>query len=110
MDHKTTLTTPDKIQIVGILSKAKKDNDKIIVLCHGLTVDKDEGGIFRQLSENLVENGFDCFRFDFRGHGESGGKQEEMTIAGELTDLLTVVNFIKSQINHYQRRRTWLSR
>ena len=97
MDHKATLTTPDKTQIVGILSKAKKDNDKIIVLCHGLTVDKDEDGIFRQLSENLVENGFDCFRFDFRGHGESGGKQEEMTIAGELTDLLTVVNFIKNK-------------
>jgi hypothetical protein len=33
--------------------KLKKDNDKIIVICHGLTVDKDEDGIFRQLYQRI---------------------------------------------------------
>jgi len=95
MNHKITLTTPDKIKIVGILSK--NNNEKVIILCHGLTINKDEDGIFIELSESLVKNGFDCFRFDFRGHGESSGKQEEMTVSGELTDLTTIFNFIKDK-------------
>lgn len=93
--QKITLLTPDKIKIVGIFSK--KSSEKIVVLCHGITSNKNEGGIFIDLEKKLNEKGFSVFRFDFRGHGESGGKQKEMTITGELIDLKTVLNWVKDQ-------------
>lgn len=97
MSKKISFLTPDKIKLIGILEKSKEKNNKIVILCHGITVDKNEDGIFAELSNNLVKNGFDCLRFDFRGHGESSGKQEEMTIAGELVDLATIFNWLKNQ-------------
>jgi len=94
---KISLKTADGIKLVGIQLKPIFKTDKIIILCHGLTVDKDEGGIFVRLAEILANKGIASFRFDFRGHGKSGGRQEEMTIAGELTDLTAVFDFIKSK-------------
>lgn len=48
---KITLLTPDKIKIVGIFSK--KSSEKIVVLCHGITSNKNEGGIFIDLEKKL---------------------------------------------------------
>jgi alpha/beta superfamily hydrolase len=94
---KISLKTADGIKLVGIQLKPVFKTDKIIILCHGLTVDKDEGGIFVRLAEILANKGIASFRFDFRGHGESGGRQEEMTIAGELVDLETVYHWLRKQ-------------
>lgn len=66
-----------------------------VVLAHGITVDKDESGdtvsgvgAFVELAAHLERAGFNVLRFDFRGHGESAGRQQDMTISGELLDLL----------------------
>lgn len=75
------------LRLVGILSKAKHKGRACIILCHGITVDKEEDGIFTVLSSKLVAAGFDVFRFDFRGHGESQGRPVDMTVRGEEQDL-----------------------
>lgn len=69
-----------------------------VVLAHGITVDKDESGdtvngvgAFVELADCLEQASYNVLRFDFRGHGESGGRQEDMTIAGELLDLTASV-------------------
>lgn len=79
--------TKDGIKLCGILETPKEKEDKVIILAHGLTVDKDEDGVFTNLSKKLCQNGFAVFRFDFRGRGESSGKQQDMTISNELIDL-----------------------
>jgi pimeloyl-ACP methyl ester carboxylesterase len=77
----------DGLKLVGILSKSKAKNKTCIILCHGITADKEEDGIFTELAGKLSEAGFDVFRFDFRGHGESEGKSIDMTVSGEERDL-----------------------
>ncbi|WP_344163843.1 alpha/beta hydrolase [Nocardiopsis rhodophaea] len=62
-----------------------------VVQAHGITVDKDEGGMFVRLAERLAKAGFTVIRFSFRGHGKSDGAPEGVTIAGEMLDLQAVV-------------------
>lgn len=69
----------------------------ILVLAHGISVNMDEGGMFVSLAEKCTSNGFDVVRFSFRGHGKSGGTQKEVTIAGEMLDLQTVIQYSKSK-------------
>lgn len=65
-----------------------------VILAHGITVDKDESGdtvngigAFVELAHHLEQANYNVLRFDFRGHGESSGRQQDMTITGELLDL-----------------------
>jgi pimeloyl-ACP methyl ester carboxylesterase len=80
--------TPDGIKLCALINKYK--GDKIhgnIIMCHGLNNDKDEDDSFIKLSSILNKKGYNTLRFDFRGHGDSGGNTEDVTIGGELTDL-----------------------
>lgn len=81
----------DGTKLAGIWHTPQKPTKKAVILAHGITVDKDEDGIFIDQAELLKENGFAVFRFDFRGHGDSGGKSTEMTIKGEIKDLESAV-------------------
>ena len=92
-----SITTRDGIKLVGIWTIPLKETNKAIILAHGITVDKDEHGVFVNLAKKLSEAGYAVFRFDFRGHGESGGNSVDMTIGGEIEDLYAVINYAKSQ-------------
>lgn len=99
-----TFTTSDGIALAGVLAQPENDitfrihsGQACIVLCHGITADKDEGGVFIELAEKLVASGFAVFRFDFRGHGESGGRSIDMTISGEQTDVAAAIEFLKTR-------------
>ncbi len=54
---------------------------------HGGGVTREEGGFFTRLAEGLGEAGIASLRFDLRGHGESDGRQEELTLATILNDI-----------------------
>ena len=84
-----------KIPLVGILAQPEKPTNKVIVLAHGFSVDKEECGIFTKLAKVLTEAGFATFRFDFRYHGESGGSWKDFTVSGEVEDLGLVLDFLK---------------
>lgn len=83
-------------KIVGIWHASKEKSQKVIVLAHGITVDKDEDGIFVSLANSLFGKGFDVFRFDFRGHGESSGKSIDFNVDWEVEDLITVIKYVES--------------
>jgi alpha-beta hydrolase superfamily lysophospholipase len=91
MEEKIFVKTSDGVKICVIWTPAKEKSEKAVVLAHGITVTKEEDGMFTDLAKLLSENGFGVVRFDFRGHGESEGKQEDMTIAGELSDMDAIV-------------------
>jgi len=84
----------EDLKLCGILIKPENDTKKCIILCHGITVDKEEGGIFTELAKKLAKVGFAVFRFDFRGHGESEGNSINMTITGEKRDLESAIKFL----------------
>lgn len=75
----------DGLKLCGILTR--QETDKCIILCHGITVDKEEDGIFTNLADKLAKKGLAVFRFDFRAHGESEGNSIDLTITGEKKDL-----------------------
>lgn len=84
----------DNLKLAGILERPRVKTNTCIILCHGATVDKEEGGVFTELSSRLTKAGFSTFRFDFRGHGESEGKSIDMTINGQKRDLESALKFL----------------
>lgn len=85
--NKVTFQSKDGLKLVGIWAVPTQSTNKAVVMAHGLSVNKDESGLFIKLAETLREDGFAVFRFDFRGRPESEGKAIDMTIKGELLDL-----------------------
>lgn len=90
-----TFESCDEVVLSGIFQKVEGKPKAGIVLAHGICSSKDYAGFQAGLANELARHGFDTLRFDFRGHGESGGKSEEMTIAGEVGDLTAAVRFLK---------------
>jgi alpha-beta hydrolase superfamily lysophospholipase len=61
------------------------------VLVHGGGVTREEGGFFTRLAEGLAEASVASLRFDLRGHGESEGSQEGLTLGGVVNDIRSAV-------------------
>jgi len=89
----------DNLKLVGILDLPEREPpDRIIIFCHGIAYDKNEyNNFFAKVAEFFCENNFAVFRFDFRSHGESEGKQEEMTPTGEARDIDAAIRFVKEK-------------
>lgn len=94
---KATFHSKDKTKLVGLWSHPDHKSDKVVVLAHGITVDKEEDGIFTKLARLLADNGFSILRFDFRGHGESQGRSVDMTISKEVEDLTAAIDYIEQR-------------
>jgi uncharacterized protein len=93
----TTLRAPDGLHLSGTL--VLPDNVRLVtVLVHGGGVTREEGGFFTRLAAGLADVSIASLRFDLRGHGESEGRQEDLTLAGILGDLRTAIAFARSQI------------
>ncbi|MFJ5613463.1 alpha/beta hydrolase [Streptomyces sp. NPDC093221] len=69
-----------------------------VLLVHGISADLDEGGAFVRLAQRLAEQGLTALRFSFRGHGESGGAPQGVTIAGEMLDLAAVTAYAEREL------------
>ena len=92
--EKAIYHSADGIKIVSIINKPEQTPISCIILCHGITTDKEESGKFTVVAEKLCKKGFEVLRFDFRGHGKSGSNSEDMTLKGELLDLEASVSYI----------------
>lgn len=91
-DDELFYNTPDGIKIYARISKnIKKEPKSNIIMVHGLNNDLDEDGSFIKLSIILNKKGYNTLRFDFRGHWDSEGRTEDVTINGELIDLETSI-------------------
>lgn len=81
------LRTLDGLHLVGTLVTPEVVSDRAIVLVHGGGVTREEGSFFTRLAAGLGGAGITSLRFDLRGHGESEGRQEEMTLSAHLNDI-----------------------
>lgn len=89
----TQIETPDGLQLDATIQSADGDAVGAVLLAHGITRDKTEGGMFDALAERLTGAGFDVVRFSYRGHGASDGHSSGMTIAGERLDFRTAFEY-----------------
>lgn len=84
--------SPDGLRLRGTLVRPTDPAHAVTVLVHGGGVTRDEGGFFTRVAEGLADSGVASLRFDFRGHGESDGRQEELTLAGVLGDIQAAIS------------------
>ncbi len=89
MDEERTVTTPDGHELACVLT-GPSNPGKFLVMSHGITTDRDESGFFVALAAKFAAAGWGVLRFDFRGHGRSSGTPEDVTLSGELIDVLAV--------------------
>lgn len=80
--------TLDGLHLAGtFVAPEVREQQKAVVLVHGGGVTREEGGFFALLATGLAAAGIASLRFDLRGHGESEGRQEELTLAAILNDI-----------------------
>jgi uncharacterized protein len=88
------IKTEDGVELDAIAVTPPQPDAAWVILAHGITVDREEDGMFERLAEALLGAGLGSVRFSFRGHGRSGVPSSAMTISGEALDLKAVVDYI----------------
>jgi dienelactone hydrolase len=85
------------MKIVGILQTPEgKGQFPAVIICHGFKGVKQQEHMTR-IAEDLAKGGFVALRFDFtNGLGESEGDMYNLTVTGELDDLNSAIDFVKS--------------
>ena len=95
MKNKVYFDSSSGIKLCGILSASSGDkSNPIFVLCHGFSTSKD-GRTNSLLETFLNDAGRATFRFDFFGHGESGGAFQKITISEAVDDVMKAVEFVR---------------
>jgi len=87
----------DGIRLRGTLVAPPGKSAGAAVLVHGGGVTRNEGGFYTRLASGLAEAGISSLRFDMRGHGESEGRQEDLTISGIVNDIRSAVEHVRSE-------------
>lgn len=67
-----------------------------VLICHGLAGHKTgRYRVYVELAEQLTAHGIGALRIDFRGSGDSEGAFSDMTLAGEVSDALLALEWLK---------------
>src|ERR1700728_882700 len=80
----------------SIVTPASGDSGTVLLI-HGITAEKNEGGMYVRLASRLADKGIGSLRFSFRGHGKSDGAQSGLTIGGELADIFSAFHAVIDQ-------------
>ncbi len=69
-----------------------------VLMMHGFTGHRMESHLlFVKTARALAEAGFVALRFDFRGSGESEGRFQDVTVEGEVSDALAVLDWLAAR-------------
>jgi pimeloyl-ACP methyl ester carboxylesterase len=88
---RTILRSHDGLHLVATLVTSEQTADQALVLVHGGGMTRDEAGFFTRLADGVAQAGVASLRFDLRGHGESEGRQEDLTLSAILNDFNTAL-------------------
>lgn len=86
----------DGLHLAGTFASPDATPDRAVVLVHGGGVTREEGGFFTRLAAGLGEAGVASLRFDLRGHGDSEGRQEDLTLAAILNDIRVALAWLQA--------------
>lgn len=81
---------------IAVDKPKKKTRRPLVILCHGLGVASDYP-LLKTLRTALLREGHSVCRFDFAGHGKSGGTIRDRLVQNCIADLKDVVDFAGRQ-------------
>lgn len=88
--------TVDGFNLAAVLSRT--DGADVVIWLHGISVDKDEYlGFFRDGAMRLEGNGISSIRFDFRGHGDSGGSSLDFSVIAQNLDVQAIMRLAERE-------------
>lgn len=93
--EETRIPTFDGLNLAATIMRPDCEPAVAAVLVHGGGVDRHEAGFFDRLAGGLGSAGAVSLQFDLRGHGESEGRQEDLTIAAVLSDIDAAVGHVR---------------
>jgi uncharacterized protein len=90
-----SFTTEDDILLKGWLVKPSHPGTKApaIIICHGIGANRSD---FTELAATLSHRGYFVLLFDFRGHGESGGRRTSLGYH-EQKDVIAALDFLRTR-------------
>jgi pimeloyl-ACP methyl ester carboxylesterase len=93
-EEQVEFQTSDRVTIRGTFLSPENPR-RAALLLHGITLNREEFGLYRDLAEELAERGIATLRFDFRGHGESAGSTLDISVIGECLDIRAAIAFLR---------------
>ncbi|HZB28812.1 MAG TPA: alpha/beta hydrolase [Streptosporangiaceae bacterium] len=93
-----TFRSLDGLRLWGTYVRPAVPAGPAVVLVHGGGVTREEGGFFTRLAKGLAAAGLPSLRFDYRAHGQSEGRQEDLTISGVLNDIYAAVEQVTGAV------------
>ena len=91
--EKVTFKNSRNLNIRGLFHSA--DSDSVIMLCHGLGGNNSEWGRFEPTAIKFNEEGYNVFRFDFGGCGESD--KAPLTPGNHLDDYKSAISYLENR-------------
>ena len=90
----------EKTPVFGILHQPNELKTNIgFVFCHPLLEEKLWAHrVYVNFARELVLKGYPVLRFDYRGHGDSGGNFKDFNISTRLSDIKKAISVIKEKI------------
>lgn len=86
------------MKLKATLALATSKTRSLAVLVHGITTDRNEDGFYTEMARLLSNAGTSSLRFDLRGHGQSEGTYETLTLTGVMNDICAAVREIRNQL------------
>ncbi len=83
------------VRLCGVLEMPAPDAP-IVILSHGFASSKDSG-TYTTIAPALATAGIGSFRFDFYGHGESGGEFSKITLTEGVEDVKAAYAYLKTR-------------
>ena len=93
------IKTLDKPTLRGVVHHSKDENPKPVIICHGYFSAQRNGPqrLFVEMADYLTKRGFEVYRFDLSGMGESDGEIDNTVFDDHVDDLGRIVEFVKSR-------------
>lgn len=88
------LTAMDGNKVYGTLIQPKSP-DAAVLMVHGITADRHEWGLFDQIVKVLDDKNIASLAIDYRGHGKSKKKIDQLTLSGVFLDILISMTYLK---------------
>jgi pimeloyl-ACP methyl ester carboxylesterase len=99
-EEQTRFRSFDGLSLAGTITvPAGQERRSAAVLVHGGGVTREEAGFFTRLAAGLAVAGIPVLRFDLRGHGDSDGRQEDLTICSVANDISAAMSHIREQVD-----------